>query len=127
MLWSVGNDLKYLAYEIQRHPSVEKSDMLFTNTIRRPDQEYGNRKASGWIVKPNPGPDVRGSPSFWYLAWPIALSRFASASASHPAEIRSQPVVGFQVTSVHSMPVPAAIESLPCHELPPIQQDATTN
>jgi hypothetical protein len=42
------------------------------------------------------------------LGWLIALSRPASVSAqqwSQPGEIRSQPVVGFQVTSVHSIDV----------------------
>ena len=48
----------------------------------------------------NPGPLVRGSPSFWYFACPIARSRLASVSAkqwSHPGEICVQPVTGFQL------------------------------
>src|SRR5437764_610767 len=44
-------------------------------------QPRGTRSASGCTVRPKPGPEVRGSPSFWYFADPMALSRFASVSA----------------------------------------------
>jgi hypothetical protein len=33
------------------------------------------------MVMPKPGPLVRGSPSFWYFADPMAFSRLASDNA----------------------------------------------
>jgi hypothetical protein len=57
------------------------SDMLLTNTVRGWRQASGSASASGCMVAPNPGPEVRGSPSFWYLGWPIAFSRRARVSA----------------------------------------------
>src|SRR5487761_597674 len=80
--------------------------MLFTKTLRGVRHRSGSSSTSTCIVMPNPGPLVRGSPSCWYFAWPIAFSRLASVSAyqwSQPGEIRSHPVVGFHVTSVHSI------------------------
>jgi len=53
----------------------------FTNTLRGVRHRSGSVSASSCMVTPNPGPLVRGSPSRWYLAWPIAFSRFASVSA----------------------------------------------
>ena len=58
-----------------------RSLMLLTNTSRGVRQVYGSCSASGWMVIPKPGPEVRGSPSCWYLAAPMALSRLASVSA----------------------------------------------
>lgn len=58
-----------------------RSLIEFTNATRGERQVYGSDSASGWIVSPNPGPDVRGSPSAWYFSLPIALSRFDSVSA----------------------------------------------
>jgi hypothetical protein len=57
------------------------SDMLFTNTLRGVRQRSGSVIASSWTVTPKPGPDVRGSPSFWYFAEPMAFNRLASFSA----------------------------------------------
>jgi hypothetical protein len=68
--------------------------------------KIGSRRESVCIVRPNPGPLVRGSPSCWYFDEPIAFRRLAMVIAwqlSHPGEIRSHPVVGFHVTSVHSI------------------------
>jgi len=53
----------------------------FTNTLRGFRHRNGSAEASSCTVTPNPGPLVRGSPSRWYFAWPIAFSRFASRSA----------------------------------------------
>jgi hypothetical protein len=77
--------------------------LVFQHLVR---QCNGSVNASSWNVTPKPGPDVRGSPSFWYFADPIAVNRLARVSAeqlSHPREIRSHPVVGFQVVSIHSI------------------------
>jgi hypothetical protein len=41
----------------------------------------GTDNAAGCTVTANPGPELRGSPSRWYLADPIAFNRFASLSA----------------------------------------------
>jgi hypothetical protein len=71
--------------------------MLLTNTVRGTRQLYGSRSAEEWVVTPKPGLEVRGSPSDGYFSVPMALSRLASLRASHPADMRSQPVVGFQV------------------------------
>jgi hypothetical protein len=57
------------------------SDMLLTNTRRGVRHPSGSLIASSWTATPNPGPLVRGSPSRWYFADPIALSRLASVSA----------------------------------------------
>jgi hypothetical protein len=55
--------------------------MEFTNTFRDRRHRSGSNKASSCTVTPKPGPPVRGSPSRWYFAWPIALSRFAKVNA----------------------------------------------
>src|SRR6266568_1378865 len=51
------------------------------NTSLGSRHRRGMLSASGCTVAANPGPDVRGSPSFWYFGWPIALSRRAMARA----------------------------------------------
>jgi hypothetical protein len=58
-----------------------RSLMLLTNTVLGVRQVYGSPNAVLWVVTPNPGPDVRGSPSVWYLAAPMALRRLAKARA----------------------------------------------
>lgn len=58
-----------------------RSDMLLTNTLRGVRQLSGSSIALSWTVTPKPGPLVRGSPSAWYFADPIALSRLARVSA----------------------------------------------
>ncbi|GAA0698909.1 hypothetical protein GCM10009536_34560 [Streptomyces thermocarboxydus] len=55
--------------------------MEFTNTVHGLFHPYGTENASGCTVRPNPGPDVRGSPSAWYLGDPTVFSRFASVNA----------------------------------------------
>ena len=57
------------------------SDMLLTNTFRGVRHFNGSSMTVGCTITPNPGPLVRGSPSTWYLADPIALSRLAKANA----------------------------------------------
>ena len=58
-----------------------RSLMLLTKTSLGVRHVYGKSRASGWTVIPKPGPDVRGSPSFWYFSAPMAFSRLASANA----------------------------------------------
>ena len=58
-----------------------RSDIELTNTRRGRLQRLGAVRTSSWVVIPNPGPLVRGSPSVWYFAEPIALSRRARVSA----------------------------------------------
>ena len=55
--------------------------MLSTKTFRGLRHLSGSSSASGWSVTPNPGPEVRGSPSVWYFGWPIAFSRLANVRA----------------------------------------------
>lgn len=55
--------------------------MELTNTSRGVLHRRGASSVSGWVVTANPGPEVRGSPSRWYFAEPMALSRRASVSA----------------------------------------------
>lgn len=55
--------------------------MEFTNTFRGRRHRSGSNKAFSCTVTPKPGPLVRRSPSRWYFAWPIALSRFAKVNA----------------------------------------------
>jgi hypothetical protein len=55
--------------------------MELTNTSRGDRQRNGIASASGCIVTANPGPDVRGSPSFWYLGCPMAFRRLARVIA----------------------------------------------
>jgi hypothetical protein len=59
----------------------EGSDIESTNTSLGWRQLRGMLSACGWTVTANPGPEVRGSPSFWYFGWPIAFSRRARAKA----------------------------------------------
>src|SRR5437667_8712797 len=58
-----------------------RSLMELTKTTRGSRHRYGNARSDSWTVTPNPGPDVRGSPSAWYLADPIAFNRLARANA----------------------------------------------
>jgi hypothetical protein len=58
-----------------------RSLMLLTKTSLGVRQVYGKSRASEWTVIPKPGPDVRGSPSFWYFSAPIAFSRLARVKA----------------------------------------------
>ncbi len=60
---------------------TERSLIELTNTRSGCRHRSGTVSVSGWIVSANPGPLVRGSPSCWYLAWPIALRRLAMAIA----------------------------------------------
>jgi hypothetical protein len=55
--------------------------MLFTNHCVGLRRRSGTVSASGWTASPKPGPLVRGSPSFWYLACPIPLRRLAIVRA----------------------------------------------
>ncbi|GGU11136.1 hypothetical protein GCM10010272_65260 [Streptomyces lateritius] len=64
------------AWACPSSPEIE-----FTNTVRGLFHPYGTSRASGCRVTSNPGPDVRGSPSFWYFAAPIAFNRFAKVRA----------------------------------------------
>jgi hypothetical protein len=41
----------------------------------------GKSSVSECTATPKPGPDVRGSPSVWYFALPIAFNRFAKVNA----------------------------------------------
>ena len=47
--------------------------MEFTKISRGDVHDRGTSRVSGWRVSLKPGPLVRGSPSFWYLAAPIAF------------------------------------------------------
>jgi hypothetical protein len=58
-----------------------KSLIEFTKMRRGFFQRSGSVRASGWTVRPKPGPEVRGSPSFWYLACPMPLRRLAMVRA----------------------------------------------
>jgi len=60
---------------------TETSFIEFTNTLRGVRHRSGTASVSACTVTPNPGPLVRGSPSRWYLGWPIAFSRLAIVSA----------------------------------------------
>jgi hypothetical protein len=55
--------------------------MLLTKTSLAVRQAYGKSRASEWTVIPKPGPDVRGSPSFWYFTASMAFSRLARVKA----------------------------------------------
>ncbi len=57
------------------------SAMLSTNTTLGLRHLSGLVSTSSCMATPNPGPLVRGSPSVWYFAWPIAFSRPASVRA----------------------------------------------
>jgi hypothetical protein len=43
------------------------SAMLSTNTTLGLRQRNGSRSTASCMATPNPGPLVRGSPSFWYF------------------------------------------------------------
>jgi len=58
-----------------------RSDIELTNTTRGSRHRNGAVKVCSWVATPNPGPLVRGSPSFWYFADPIPFNRFANVSA----------------------------------------------
>lgn len=58
-----------------------RSDIELTNTLRGLRHLSGSVRTSSCRATPNPGPDVRGSPSVWYRGEPIALSRFAIVRA----------------------------------------------
>jgi len=58
-----------------------RSDIELTKIIRGAAHRRGTSSAAGCTVSPNPGPEVRGSPSRWYFADPIALSRPANVNA----------------------------------------------
>ncbi len=52
-----------------------------------------------------PGVDVPRSPSFWYLGWPMALSRLAIAWPwSQPGEIRSHPTYPLPALAAGQLP-----------------------
>jgi hypothetical protein len=55
--------------------------MELTNTRLGLRHSSGMLSAPGWAVRAKPGPEVRGSPSFWYFAEPMALSRLAIVRA----------------------------------------------
>jgi phage FluMu protein gp41 len=52
--------------------------MLLTNTTRGSRHRNSAVSVCSWVVTPNPGPEVRGPPSFWYFADPIPFSRQAN-------------------------------------------------
>jgi hypothetical protein len=52
-----------------------------TNTVHGCRQRIGRASVSGCTATPKPGPEVRGSPSAWYFALPIAFNRFAKINA----------------------------------------------
>ncbi len=58
-----------------------RSAMLSTKQTLGLRQRSGSVRTSSCNATPNPGPDVRGSPSVWYFAWPIAFSRLARVRA----------------------------------------------
>jgi hypothetical protein len=58
---------------------TERSLIELTNTIRGSRYRNGRLRSPSWRETPKPGPEVRGSPSVWYFADPIAFRRFASA------------------------------------------------
>jgi len=58
-----------------------RSLMLLTKIRSGWCKPCGVVRVSGCSVSPNPGPEVRGSPSTWYFADPIALSRRAIVRA----------------------------------------------
>jgi hypothetical protein len=62
-------------------PLWNRSDIEFTNTSRGLRHRKGSSRTSGCMAMPKPGPLVRGSPSVWYFAEPIALRRLAMPSA----------------------------------------------
>jgi hypothetical protein len=91
-LWPLGQHLvgvlrrerhhrPHLGDEGGRHPGMQQVAMLSTKTFLGLRQRSGSSSASGCNVTPNPGPDVRGSPSVWYFDCPMALSRPASVRA----------------------------------------------
>ena len=53
----------------------------FTNTKRGVRHRSGSVKADGCMVTANPGPDVLGSPSFWYFCAPMAFKRLERVRA----------------------------------------------
>jgi len=54
----------------------KRSLMELTKTIRGVRHFNGWSSELGCMVTAKPGPDVRGSPSFWYFSAPIAFRRF---------------------------------------------------
>jgi hypothetical protein len=60
---------------------TERSAMLSTNSSLGLRHLSGSASASSCMATADPGPEVRGSPPVWYLAWPIAFGRAASARA----------------------------------------------
>jgi hypothetical protein len=65
----------------QKPTPTERSLIELTKITHGRRQRLGSSSSVGGMVTPKPGPLVRGSPSCWYLAWPIAFSRAASARA----------------------------------------------
>jgi hypothetical protein len=58
-----------------------RSLIELTNTSRGSRHRNGRLRSPSWRATPKPGPEVRGCPSVWYFADPIAFRRFASVSA----------------------------------------------
>ena len=56
--------------------SWNRSLIELTKTVLGAAHRFGRSRASGWRVRPKPGPEVRGSPSRWYFGMPMAFSRF---------------------------------------------------
>jgi hypothetical protein len=61
---------------IDRKSLIELTKIICDDRHRR-----GTFNAARCTVSPKPGPDVRGSPSRWYFADPIACNRAANANA----------------------------------------------
>jgi hypothetical protein len=55
--------------------------MELTNTVRGFRHDSGSDKVDGWTVRPKPGPEVTGWPSFWYFADPMPFNRLAMVRA----------------------------------------------
>ena len=83
VLRRVSNYTEDLADEVQRHSGVEQ----ITHGVNEHDaalqsRVYGNLKALACIVRPKPGPDVRGFSVFLVLqSAPIAFRRLDRVSA----------------------------------------------
>jgi hypothetical protein len=58
-----------------------RSAIEFTKTTRGFRHRNGSSSVCGCIVTAKPGPEVLGSPSFWYFSEPIAFKRFANVIA----------------------------------------------
>jgi hypothetical protein len=76
-----GHHRPHLRDEVGRHPGVHEVRHAVDKDVAGLAPAERLQQRLGWRATPNPGPEVRGSPSVWYFGWPIAFSRLASVAA----------------------------------------------